>query len=72
MNAASDIAEARATALVLRATAKAVRGEQGSLMFRLNRAAGVLDGMVALAVRCLERTRPYCCGSFAGRHCGAQ
>jgi len=24
-------------------------------MFRLNRAADVLDGMVALAVRCLER-----------------
>jgi hypothetical protein len=44
MNAASDIAEARATALVLRATAKVVRGEQGSLMFLLNRAADILDG----------------------------
>lgn len=51
----SDIAEARATALVLRATAKAVGADQGSLMYRLNRAADVLDGMVALAVRCLER-----------------
>lgn len=55
MDVVSDIAEARATALVLRATAKVVRAEQGSLMFRLNRAADILDGMVALAVRCLER-----------------
>jgi hypothetical protein len=38
MNALTDLAEARATALVLRATAKVVRAEQGSLMFRLNRA----------------------------------
>ncbi len=29
MNASSEIAEARATALVLRATAKVVRAEQG-------------------------------------------
>lgn len=47
--------DARATALVLRATAKVVRAEQGALRLRLNRAADVLDGMVALAVRCLER-----------------
>lgn len=51
----SDIAEARATALVLRATAKVVRAEQGSLRFRLNRAAHALDSMVALALRCLVR-----------------
>lgn len=55
MDVMSGIAEARATALVLRATAKAVRADQSSLMYRLNRAADVLDGMVALAVRCLER-----------------
>jgi hypothetical protein len=57
MDVMSGIAEARATALVLRATAKVVRAEQGSLMFRLNRAADTLDGMVALAVRCLERIK---------------
>lgn len=57
MNALGDIAEARATALVLRATAKVVRAEQGSLMFRLNRAADTLDGMVALAMCCLERIK---------------
>jgi len=57
MDGMSDLAEARATALVLRATAKSVRGEPGSLMFRLNRAADTLDGMVALALRCLERIK---------------
>ncbi|WP_129648806.1 hypothetical protein [Peristeroidobacter agariperforans] len=57
MDGMNDIAEARATALVLRATAKAVRGEQGSLMFRLNRAADILDSMAALALRCLERIK---------------
>ena len=55
MNVLSDIAEARATALALRATAKVVRAEQGSLMLRLNRAADALDGMAALALRCLQR-----------------
>lgn len=55
MNAQNDIAEARATAIVLRATAKAVRADQGSLMYRLDRAADILDGMVTLVVRCLER-----------------
>ena len=55
MNASSEIAEARATALVVRATAKVVRAERGPLMFRLNRAADALDAMVALAMRCLER-----------------
>jgi hypothetical protein len=53
----SDIAEARATALVLRATAKVVRAEQGSLMLRLKRAADVLDSMAALALHCLERIK---------------
>ncbi|WP_116812095.1 hypothetical protein [Steroidobacter cummioxidans] len=57
MNVTHDIAEARATALVLRAKAKVVRSEQGSLMFRLNRAADALDRMVSLAVRCLERIK---------------
>lgn len=57
MDGMNDIAEARVTALVLRATAKAVRGEQGSLMFRLNRAAETLDSMAALALRCLERIK---------------
>ncbi|GFE85023.1 hypothetical protein GCM10011487_70230 [Steroidobacter agaridevorans] len=57
MDGMTDIAEAHATALVLRATAKAVRGERGPLMFRLNRAADILDGMAALAVRCLERIK---------------
>lgn len=55
MNVASELAEARASALVLRATAKVARGEQGSLSFRLNRAADALDSVVTLAVRCLER-----------------
>jgi hypothetical protein len=57
MDALSDIAEARATALVLRATARVVRAEQGSLMLRLNRAADVLDGMAALALQGLERIK---------------
>ncbi|HEY0943017.1 MAG TPA: hypothetical protein VGE08_23225 [Steroidobacter sp.] len=42
MNAQIDIAEARATAIVLRATAKHVRADQGSLMYRLNRGADIL------------------------------
>lgn len=57
MDGMSDISEAHATAFVLRATAKTVRGERGPLMFRLNRAADILDGMAALAVRCLERIK---------------
>jgi hypothetical protein len=55
MNAMSEIAEARATALVLRSTARFVRAEQGALMLRLNRAADALDGMAALAMRGIER-----------------
>jgi hypothetical protein len=57
MDVMSDIAEARATALVLRATAKSVRGDQGPLRFRLDRAARTLDNMVALALRCLVRIK---------------
>lgn len=57
MDGMSDIAEARATALVLRATAKSVRGERGPLMRRLNRAADILDGMAALALHCLQRIK---------------
>jgi len=55
MNAASQLAEALATSQALRATARAVRAEQGPLPFRLNHAADALDGMVALAMQCLER-----------------
>ena len=57
MDGMNDIAEAHATALVLRTTAKSVRGERGPLRFRLNRAADILDRMAALAVRCLERIK---------------
>lgn len=49
----TQLAEARATSLVLRATARAYRGFNFALMSRLNRAAGSLDNMVMLAVRCL-------------------
>src|SRR5687767_2277730 len=55
MNAMNQIAEARATALSLRASAKACTGEQGALKFRLTRAAESLDAMVLLAVRGLDR-----------------
>lgn len=55
MNAMHDIAEARATALSLRASAKACTSEQGALKFRLTRAAESLDAMVLLAVRGLDR-----------------
>jgi hypothetical protein len=55
MSALPELAEARATAEVLRATARAVRAERGALGLRLYRAADTLDGVVALAVRCLER-----------------
>jgi hypothetical protein len=55
MNAMNQIAEARATALSLRASAKACSREQGALKFRLMRAAELLDAMVLLAVRGLDR-----------------
>jgi hypothetical protein len=55
MNAMNDVAEARATALSLRASAKACAPEQGPLKFRLMRAAESLDAMVLLAVRGFDR-----------------
>lgn len=55
MNATSELAEALATSQVLRATARSFRDEQGPLHFRLNHAAAVLDSVVALAMRCLDR-----------------
>ena len=55
MNAMNEVAEARATALSLRASAKACAREQGALKFRLTRAAESLDAMVLLAVRGLDR-----------------
>ena len=55
MNAMQDIAEARATALSLRASAKACTREQGALKFRLTRAAESLDAIVLLAVRGFDR-----------------
>lgn len=55
MNAMQEIAEARASALSLRASAQACGREQGPLKFRLMRAAESLDGIVVLAVRGLER-----------------
>jgi hypothetical protein len=55
MNAMNDVAEARATALSLRASAKACTREQGALKFRLIRAAESLDAMVLLAVRGFDR-----------------
>jgi len=55
MNAMNDVAEARATALSLRASAKACTPEQGALKFRLMRAAESLDAMVLLAVRGFDR-----------------
>ena len=55
MNVMNDIAEARASALSLRASAKACTPEHGALKFRLTRAAESLDAMVMLAVRGIER-----------------
>lgn len=55
MNALNDVAEARASALSLRASAKACTGDQGALKFRLVRAAESLDAMVLLAMRGLDR-----------------
>ena len=55
MNVSKEIAEARAAALSLRATAQARSPEQGPLKFRLTRAAEALNGMVMLAVRGLDR-----------------
>lgn len=57
MSAMSHIAEARASALSLRASAKACMPDQGALKFRLMRAAESLDAMVLIAVRALERIK---------------
>lgn len=55
MNTMNVVAEARASALSLRASSKACTPEQGALKFRLMRAAESLDAMVLLAVRSLDR-----------------
>lgn len=55
MNAMNQIAEARASALSLRASAKACSHEQGALQFRLMRTAESLDALVLIAVRGIER-----------------
>jgi len=55
MNVMSDLAEARASALSLRASAKACGSEQGALKFRLTRAADSLDAVVTIAMRGIER-----------------
>jgi len=55
MNVMSQIAEARASALTLRASAKACSREQGALKFRLVRAAESLEAVVLIALRGIER-----------------
>jgi hypothetical protein len=55
MNAMNQIAEARASALSLQASAKACAIEQRALKYRLVGAAESLDAMVLLAVRGIER-----------------
>jgi hypothetical protein len=55
MNAMNDVAEARASALSLRASSKACTAEQGALKFRLVCAAESLDAMVLLALRAIVR-----------------
>jgi hypothetical protein len=55
MSAIPEVVEAHVVAQVLRATARALRGEHGGLHARLNRAADVLDGVVVLVMRSLER-----------------
>lgn len=55
MSALHEIAEAKASALSLRASAKACGPEHGALAFRLRNAATSLDAMVLLAMRGLDR-----------------
>jgi hypothetical protein len=55
MNAMSQIAEAHASALSLRASAGACSPAQGPLKFRLIRAAESLDAVVLIAVCGIER-----------------
>jgi hypothetical protein len=69
MNAMNQIADARATALSLRASAKACTREQGALKFRLMRAAESLDAMVLLAVRGFDKTNALLIATqFAANH----
>jgi hypothetical protein len=55
MSVINQIAEARASALSLRASAKACSPELGALRFRLMRAAESLDAIVLIALRGIER-----------------
>jgi hypothetical protein len=55
MSAIPELAAVVATAQVLRATARAVRGAPRTLGIRLYRAADTRVGVVTLAVRYLER-----------------
>lgn len=57
MSDLTALAEARASALSLRASAKACTHEQGALMFRLTRAAESLDAVVGIAARALGRVK---------------
>jgi hypothetical protein len=52
---AKDMADARATAVVLRATACALRGQRGTPSSRMLQAAATLDRMVILALKLRER-----------------
>ena len=55
MNVTNQIVNALATALSLRATARACSAEEGPLKSRLTRAAETLNGIVLIAVRGLDR-----------------
>nr|WP_298717234.1 hypothetical protein [uncultured Steroidobacter sp.] len=55
MSVLHQIAEARASALSLRASAQACSPDQGPLKFRLMRAAEALNGMALLALGLVER-----------------
>lgn len=55
MNAISQIAEARASALSLRASAQACGPEHGALKLRLRRAAESIDATALLAMRGIDR-----------------
>lgn len=59
MNAVSQIAEARASAISLRASAKACKREQTALKLRLTRAAESLDATSLLAMRGIERVEQF-------------
>lgn len=55
MNVMHQIAEAKAAAIALRASAKACGPEQAALRFRLVRAAESFDSVIGIAVRGIER-----------------